>query len=53
MYFDAVLNERNFPLFNGTPKETREWLLTNETNSTMCVCIGRTLQMVSIEDYLA
>jgi hypothetical protein len=53
VYFDAVLDENRMPVFNGTPDETREFLRTNENNDGLRVCAGRTLKIMSVEDYLA
>jgi len=53
-YFDAVLNDRMLPLFNGTPAETESWLNKRPLWSmkTYQVCVGRTLAVMSIEAYL-
>lgn len=54
MYFDAVLNARYEPLFNGTPEETQTWLKKNAKNrkDIAGVCIGETLKVVTVEKYL-
>jgi len=52
-YFDAVLTKNMVPLFNGTPKETKKWLEDNETNETDMVCVGKTMKLVSVPEYLA
>lgn len=52
-YFDAVLNERYIPVFNGTPEHTRNWLLKHvEVHETHDVCYGKTLRVVSVKTYL-
>ena len=57
MYFDAVLNRAYEPLFNGTPEETRSYLQRNENDvesqDERLVAIGRTLEVVSVSEYLA
>lgn len=50
-YFDAVLDDNANPLFNGTAEQTAEWLVRNPNVSAQ-VCIGRTMEMKSIDDYL-
>lgn len=52
MYFDAVLDKDSRPIFNGTPEETMEWLKTNQWAHKVDVCIGRTMQIVSVPEYL-
>lgn len=51
-YFDAVLDEKQFPVFNGTPEETKQWLLDNRDAWNLSVCVGKTLQMVSVQEYM-
>lgn len=52
MYFDAVLNDLMMPVFNGTPKETKEWLKENFRHDYW-VCIGETMKTVRVQDYLS
>jgi hypothetical protein len=57
MYFDAVLDFDMEPLFNGTPAETKNWIADNAYELTRRhpkarVCIGRTLAMVEIDEYM-
>ena len=54
MYFDAVLDFNMKPLFNGTPEETKEWLKkqTPEFQDTVRVCVGYSMQMVTVSEYL-
>lgn len=52
IYFDAVLDENMQPLFNGTPEETKEWLEKNETNNSIRVCIGESLALVTVQEYM-
>jgi len=44
------------PIFNGTPKDTAEWLIANadnwEVQRNCVVCVGKTLETMSIDDYL-
>lgn len=54
MYFDAVLDRETYPVFNGTPAETKEWLQKNpQAHEDKVVCVGRTMKLVSIPDYLS
>lgn len=52
MYFDSVLTKDMVVLFNGTPSETKEWLENHETDVTVRVCDGKTLQFKSVDQYL-
>lgn len=53
MYFDAVLDKNMQPIFNGTPQETREWLQLNISDNRIdSICIGKTMQLVTIKEYL-
>jgi hypothetical protein len=51
MYFDAVLDDRMNPLYNGTTEEVLAWLET-EKPMTVSVCIGKTMQIVTVEKYV-
>jgi hypothetical protein len=51
MYFDAVLDDRMNPLYNGTTEEVLAWLET-EKPMTVSVCIGKTMQLVTVEKYV-
>lgn len=52
-YFDAVLDERMNPLVNGRPEEVLEWLDQRRgIEGEIRVCIGKTMQIVSVEEYL-
>lgn len=53
MYFDAVLNTDMLPIYNGTPEQTKKWLEENpvEDEHAYQVCIGKTLQLVSVWEY--
>lgn len=55
MYFDAVLTKDCVPVFNGTPEETREWLIANHDPEAkhLDVCVGSTLKYMTISEYLA
>lgn len=55
MYFDAVLDDRMKPVFNGTPDETENWLKTNPKKldlSTHTVCYGYSMDVVKVSEYL-
>lgn len=52
-YFDAVLDERMQPLVNGTPEEVLAWLESRpQFEDQVQVCIGKTMQLVTVEEYL-
>lgn len=52
-YFDAVLDDRMNPLINGRPEEVLEWLESRPSlEDRVQVCIGKTMQMVTVEEYL-
>jgi hypothetical protein len=54
MFFDAVLTKSMRPVFNGTPDETKDWLVKNlERAHIYDVCVGRTMQIVPTSEYLA
>lgn len=53
IYFDAVLTSNMMPIFNGTPEQTVEWLKKNPDASNLTVCIGKTLQIVTVAKYLS
>ena len=53
MYFDAVLDPDMRPLFNGTPEETREWLEKKSENSSLMICVGKTMRMLTPTEYLS
>ena len=52
LYFDAVLNDDMEPVFDGTPEEVKAWLEANETEFSTQVCIGSTMKLVSVPEYL-
>lgn len=58
MFFDAVLNDRLYPIFNGTAEETLAWVKKNaeeyekEHDHEARVCIGTTMQTVTATKYL-
>lgn len=55
-YLDAVLDSNMNPLFNGTTEQTVEWLCSTAEDWKMQqnaqVCVGRTLQLKTIDEYL-
>ena len=54
-YFDAVLDGDMRPLVNGSPEEVLLWLdrrpLIQERDDLQ-VCVGRTMQLMTVEEYL-
>lgn len=50
-YFDAVLDNM-MPVYNGTPKETVQWLKEHPEANLFEVCVGQTMQMVTVSKYL-
>lgn len=52
MYFDAVLDEHMGVLFNGPPEDTKKWLEENETDNSVRVCIGTSLALVTVPEYM-
>lgn len=53
MFFDAVLDEEMRPIFNGTPAQTYPWVLEHLIFAPdLKVCVGRTLKIVSFEEYI-
>lgn len=53
MYFDAVLDPDMRPLFNGTPEETREWLENESETSSLVICVGKTMKILTPTEYLS
>lgn len=54
MYFDAVLDGYNRPLFNGTPEECMYWLQERPSiHDKLTVCVGLTMKMLTVAEYLA
>ena len=51
-FFDMVLDGGMNPVFNDTPEIVKEWLLTHDVDDEHTVCIGRRIEVVSVEDYL-
>lgn len=52
-YFDAVIDHRWDPVFNGTPEETVEWLKERPQLCRLDVIVGRDLRVVGVPEYLA
>lgn len=52
MFFDAVITKDAQPVFNGTPDQTREWLQTTPEVDELFVCVGVSLQVVPVSEYL-
>lgn len=52
MYFDAVLDKDYFPVFNGTPEETKKALEEHPSWADHQVSVGRDMSVVSVKDYL-
>jgi hypothetical protein len=40
------------PIFNGTPEDTKEWLESNSVDETHWVCVGKTMALVRVSEYL-
>jgi hypothetical protein len=55
-YFDTVLSSEGEVLFNGTPEETKAWLIEKGQESghekAQTVIIGESLKVVYISKYL-
>lgn len=60
-YFDTVLDERMNPLYKGSPEEVLGWLEERRNDwreseppidGKVWVCISKTMQMVTVEEYL-
>lgn len=53
VYFDAVLDVNMTPLCNGTPEEVLAWLDERpQFHDQVQVCIGKTMEFMTVEDYL-
>jgi hypothetical protein len=53
MYFDAVINEKYEPLFNGTPEETKKWLVSDEIpDEQLNVVRGYDMRVLTVSEYL-
>lgn len=52
MFFDAVLDDRMNPLCNGTQEEVLAWLEGHRSDEKVQVCIGKTMQLVTAEEYV-
>jgi hypothetical protein len=53
MYFDAVLDKDMKPVFNGTPEETKKFLEETLLSLDHSVCVGITMHLLTIPQYLA
>jgi len=54
-YGAVVLNDKRQPIFNGTPEDTKKWVLARQNDEEVqksVVCDGRTLRMVSFAVYI-
>lgn len=51
-YFDAVLDRTGFCIYSGTTRDVRSFLQAVTLSKTHAVCIGTTMRVVSIEEYL-
>lgn len=51
-YFDAVLDKDNTPIFNDTPENTKRFLETTLLSLDHKVCVGETMKMLTIPQYL-
>lgn len=52
VYFDAVLDADMMPIYNARPDKVREFLETRVLSLDHQVCVGKTLQLLSIPQYL-
>lgn len=52
MYFDAVLNDLQMPLFNGTPEETKKWIEDNKPPWNLRVVVGETQEVLTVHEYM-
>jgi hypothetical protein len=53
MTFDAVLDDNLYPVFNGTPEKTKEWLEARpDEHKDFRVSPGHLLSIISVEQYL-
>lgn len=52
MYFDAVLDRKYLPKFNGTPEETRRWLEGRPDVDLLQVCVGSTMEVIPVWEYM-
>lgn len=52
MYFDAILDGRMNVLFNATPEECKDWLSEHTTGPDVRVCVGKTMELLTVNEYL-
>lgn len=52
MFLDAVLDENIKPVFNAQPHEVVQWLKDNPVPDDYQVCVGKTLEFLSVRAYL-
>lgn len=53
---DAVLNDKNQPIFYGTSTEIEEWLTARQDDEEVQksnIMLGHNLRVITIDDYLA
>lgn len=51
--FDTVLNSEMKTAYTGTPEEIVKWLKERPQAATFEVCIGKTMSIVTVGEYLA
>jgi hypothetical protein len=52
MFFDAVLDKDMMPVFNDTPEKTKKFLETELLSLDHSVCVGKTMRLLTIPQYL-
>lgn len=51
--FDQILDDRQRPVVQGSPRQIQEWLKSNEwAHSKIKVCVGRTMEVLDVDEYL-
>jgi hypothetical protein len=52
--YDAVLDRDSYPIYEGTPEETKGWLQEHPKTKKDCVVVvGTSTEMVSVPEYFA
>lgn len=54
MYLDCVVNNEKEmkPIFNAMPQDVKNWLAENAVGPETRVVIGKTLKVVTVNEYL-
>lgn len=55
VYFDAVIDHSNMPIFNSTPENVKKYLedRSDEENAAVHVFEGKTMLWFQVKEYLA